>query len=105
MATKVKDYKLDEDFDLFIGSNGDFKQAPSDQNSSILLLNTNVGAWKQSPFCGANLAKYEGSTGTQAQMRRDITVQHEADGFKVNAVIVKNYSEFYLDIIRSGFED
>ena len=97
------DYLLDDDLDLTI-SNGDFVQGASDQNASILLLNTHTGQWRFSPFCGMGISKYQGSSNTQQTMKREIIVQHEADGMK-GQCFVKDYSTFYLDFIRPGFTD
>jgi hypothetical protein len=102
MAT-AKDYLLNDDLDLVI-ANGDFKKGPSDQQASILLLNTNVGAWKYHPFCGMGIKKYMGSSGTELKMKREITVQHEADGMRMNEIYVKDF-KFYLNFSRPGYDD
>ena len=95
------DYLYDDNLDLNI-TNGDFVQGASDQNASILLLNTNTGHWKFSPYCGMGIKKYEGSSNSNQIMKREIIVQHEADGMK-GQVFVKDYSEFYLDFTRPGY--
>jgi hypothetical protein len=104
MATAI-DYKLTDDGDLYISSTGDFERTESDQQASILILNTNQGSWKFAPFCGVGINQYKGSSGTNLVMKREITVQHQADGFKVNSIIVKDYSDFYLDIERVNNND
>lgn len=94
------DILLDDNLDITISSDGDFKVTESDYQSSVLILNTYFGAWKLNPLCGMGLARYKGSAGTQLQIRREISVQLQADGFKVNSIIVKNYDDFYYDIER-----
>lgn len=95
MAT-ARDILLADNLDYHI-TNGDFTLGESDEQSTILVLNTNIGGWKFHPTCGAGLVKYVGSSGTQAQMKREMSVQLTADGFKVNSIIVKNYDDFYID--------
>lgn len=97
---KATDILLDDDMDYQISSTGDFTIGESDQQSAILVLNTNQGSWKFHPICGMGISKYEGSSGTQAVMKREMSVQLQADGFKIKSIIVKDYSEFYLDINR-----
>lgn len=94
------DILLDDNLDITISSDGDFKVTESDYQSSVLILNTYFGSWKLNPLCGMGLARYKGSAGTQLQIRREISVQLQADGFKINSVIVKNYDDFYYDIER-----
>lgn len=96
------DYQLDDDLDLFI-TNGDFKKSASDQNASILLINTNVGQWKASPFCGMGIARYKGSSNSAQIIQREILVQHKADGMKGN-VYVRDYADFALAFTRPGFD-
>lgn len=93
------DYKLDSTADLLI-ENGDFARTDASQQSVILVLNTNTGAWKWSPFTGMGIKQYKGATGVNLKMRREMIVQLEADGYKVNEIMVKDYDDFYLDIER-----
>ena len=97
---KATDILLDDDMDYQISSTGDFLIGESDQQSTILVLNTNQGSWKFHPICGLGISKYVGSTGTQSVMKRDISIQLQADGFKINSILVKEYDDFYLDIDR-----
>lgn len=93
------DYKLSETGDLEF-ENGDFKRTISDQQSAVLVLNTNKGSWKYHPFCGMGIRNYMGSSGTNLQMKREMIVQLQADGYIVNDIVIKNYDDFYLDIER-----
>ncbi len=101
MAT-AKDYLLNDSLDLVI-TNGDFKKTASDQQSSILLLNCNIGSFKFHPFAGMGIKRYQGSDGTEQIMKRQIFVQHEADGMKVKTVINKDF-QFWIDCSRPGFD-
>lgn len=96
---KATDIILDDDMEYTI-SNGDFAIGESDQQSVILVLNTNQGSWKFHPICGMGINKYIGSSNAQAIMKRDISVQLQADGFKINSIIVKEYDDFYIDANR-----
>jgi len=102
MAT-VKDIILDDDLDLKI-VNGDFVINESDQQSIELILNSFPGAWKEFPTCGIGIKQYQASSGQSLNLKRNISVQLEADGFKVNGVNVKpnNIDEFdcFLDVER-----
>lgn len=97
MAT---DIILDDNLDLTIDSSGDFKVGASDYQSSVLIINTSSGNWFFNPVCGFGIVQYKGSTGTQLEMRRGMSVQLMADGFKINSIIVKDYDDFYFDLER-----
>jgi hypothetical protein len=94
------DILLDDDLDITISDSGDFKVTESDYQSSVLVLNTYLGAWKQHPLCGMGIVRYKGSSGQQLQIRREISVQLQADGYKINSVIVKDFDNLYYDIER-----
>ena len=101
----VTDYKLDDNMDL-VFSNGDFSRISDDQcnqQASILILNTNQGSWKFHPFCGVGIKQYEGSSGMGLIMKREIRVQHLADGFDKCDIIQygANVFDFYLTLIRN----
>lgn len=93
------DLTLNDDLDIVI-ENGDFKLSDSDYQSSLLILNTYKGAWKFNPICGVGLVRYLGSSGQQLEIRREISVQLQADGYKINSLIVRNADELYYDIER-----
>ena len=99
----VKDIILDDDLDLKI-VNGDLVIGESDQQSIQLILNAFPGAWKEFPTCGVGIKQYQASTGQSLNLKRNISVQLEADGFKVNAVTVTpndaDNFDCYLDVER-----
>lgn len=94
------DILLDDDLDITISDSGDFKISESDYQSSLLILNTYAGTWKAHPICGMGIVRYKGSSGMQLQIRREISVHLQSDGYKINSVIVKNFDELYYDIER-----
>ncbi len=76
----VKDIIID-DFGDLVFSNGDLKVGDSDPQHAVLLVNTMAGSWKQYPTAGVGIIQYLGSSGQDANLKRVITVQMEADGF------------------------
>lgn len=96
----VKDVILDDSNDLSITDNGDFSILDSDQQHVILIINTYFGQWKQSPFLGVGIIRYLNSSGQQNVLKRNITVQMIADGYKVNDIILKDNQLYYIDAIR-----
>lgn len=104
---QAKDYKSDSSLDLVI-SNGDFVRTPSDQQASLLLMNFNIGSLKFHPFAGMGIKRYEGSDGTQLIMKRNIIVQHKADGMDNIKVLTPNplnQFDFFITFTRPGYDD
>ena len=99
MAT-VKDIILDDSNDLTINALGDFMVSDSDQQHVVLIINTFLGQWKQSPFTGVGIVRYINSAGQQNTLKRAITVQMIADGYNVNDIILKDNSIYYIDANR-----
>lgn len=98
---EAKDIILDEDYDIAVSSDGDFKVGLSDQQSADLIFNTNQGAWKSSPLVGIGIVKYRGATGKSLELKRIISMQLQMDGYKVNSVIVKD-DEYYINAKRKN---
>lgn len=99
MAT-AKDIILDDSNDLVINSLGDFDVQDSDQQHVILIVNTYLGQWKQSPFVGVGIIRYLNSSGQQQTLKRNMTVQMIADGYQVNEIILKENTLYYIDANR-----
>lgn len=100
---EAKDILLDDNFDLII-ENGDFKIGNSDIQHIQLICITDLGHWKQSPLQGVGIHNYISSSGQQAALKRNISIQLAADGYKVNEVILKGINEdfeYSIDAIRS----
>lgn len=96
---EVKDIEIDENFDLQI-SNGDFVISESDQQHVLLLIKTYVGAWKQYPLVGVGIDFYSASSGKQQILKRNIIVQMESDGYKVNEIDIRQPDKYYIDAKR-----
>ena len=95
----VKDIDLETDLDLKI-VNGDFAVSDSDQNHVINILKAYVGGYKQFPLVGVGIDYYLASAGTQQVIKRNITVQMESDGYKVNKIEVLGQSKYSIDANR-----
>lgn len=98
----AKDITLDDDLELLI-ENGDFKISESDQTHIILLMKTYQGNWKQFPLVGLGIDYYIASSGSRNLLSRAMTVQMEADDYKVNEIIIKGDSTYYIDAERNDF--
>ncbi len=102
---QVKDILLDENnnYDLLF-SDGDFAIGESDQQHVILIINTSLGSWKKSPTCGVGIIKYLCSAGQGQELRRNMTVQLTADGYKVNQILLdenpNGFFDYSIDAIR-----
>jgi len=90
----VKDITLGDLGDLDI-VNGDFSVKDSDQQHVILIINTFVGNWKQYPLLGVGILNYLASSGKTQELKRNIGLQLESDGYKVNEIILTQSGEYY----------
>lgn len=95
----VKDIDLETDLDLKI-IDGDFAISDSDQNHVINILKAYAGGYKQFPLVGVGIDYYLASAGTQQVIKRNITVQMESDGYKVNKIEVLGQSKYSIDANR-----
>ncbi len=95
----VKDIDLETDLDLKI-IDGDFVISDSDQNHVINILKAYLGGYKQFPLVGVGIDYYLASAGTQQVIKRNITVQMESDGYKVNKIEVLGQSKYSIDANR-----
>jgi len=82
-----KDIELNSSLDLNI-SNGDFVVSESTQQEILLIVNTEVGSWKEFPLCGVGIDKYINSSGQQGKLKREISIQLEQDGLSIDPVSV-----------------
>jgi hypothetical protein len=76
----TQDILIDDTGDLII-ENGDFKLGPSDEQHVILIVNTMPGSWKRYPICGVGIIQYSASSGQVGDLKRNINVQLEKDGY------------------------
>jgi len=70
--------------DLVI-QNGDFRIGPSDLQHVFHLIQVPKGSWKQFPLTGVGEAKLKNAP-LDAALRREIHLQLEADGYRLNRV-------------------
>lgn len=81
----IKDIAID-DFGDLIFKDGDFDIRASDEQHVVLIVNTAIGSWKEYPLVGVGIQSYLGSSGQTQVLKRNITVQLEADGYTDVAV-------------------
>lgn len=73
---------LVQDFDLEIGSDGDFITGESQNQSVEMLLLSQQGEWKEAPEAGCNITLAQHGSIDRFLDRR-IRVQLQADGFEI----------------------
>lgn len=98
----IKDIIIDDNFDLII-ENGDFKVSESDQQHIQLICITAIGSFKNAPLMGVGIEQYISSSGQSESLKRAISVQLAADGYKVNEILTKGFNESFeysIDAIR-----
>jgi hypothetical protein len=97
----VKDIVLTKERDLKVEA-GDFAIAESDKQHVDLILKTYLGAWKEFPLVGVGLDLYLASSGMEQIIQRNITVQLQADGYKVEGVKVnpQNPTDYFINAQR-----
>ena len=94
--TKRQDILLDATNQPAI-ADGDFAIGLSDDQHITLLLTTHKGHWKQWPQAGAGIERYlRKQNNNLADLKRDITVQLQADGYKPGSFNIDNSGEFKL---------
>ena len=76
------DILLDEDGDIDVSADGDFKVGESDEQHIMLLINTYPGNWKEFPTAGVGIRDYILSAGQTNLLKRSINVQLSADGYR-----------------------
>ena len=81
---EANDFLLDDDGDLQITSNGDFKIGLSDRQHITDIIRSNVGWWKQYPLIGVGIMNYLNSSGKEQQLEREIKIQLQSDGYNVD---------------------
>ena len=97
MAT-AKGIDLTEDLELKI-VDGDFKVSYSDQNHIWLIIKAYLGAFKQFPLVGVGVDYYLSSAGKKQELKRNISVQIDADGFTDIRFRIEN-NDFEVDATR-----
>lgn len=89
MKQQFMDILLDDDGDIDVSADGDFKVGPSDEQHVMLLINTYPGNWKEFPTCGVGIRDYILSAGKTNILKRSINVQLTGDGYRNITTILK----------------
>lgn len=84
MAT-AKDFKQDEENDILI-NNGDFVVFESDQQHILDIIYSAPNWFKEFPQLGVNIQAYLSGGNAGAELTRNIQLQLQSDGYKVNTV-------------------
>lgn len=92
-----KDLTLDTETGDLVFTNGDLAIGDSDEQNAQLILDAEKGEYKEYPQVGVGLRKYLKSTGREREMRREIAVQLELDGY-ANASIETDNGTIKIDI-------
>lgn len=95
----VKDIGLTETFEL-ITKDGDFFIEDSDQNHIAVILKSYLGAFKEFPLVGLGIDYYLASSGNKEVIKRNMTVQLNNDGYKVNEIKINQDNTYYIDANR-----
>ena len=98
----VKDIIL-ENKDLFI-KDGDFVVDFSSFQHSQVIINSSIGAFKQSPLCGVGVNNYIASSGQSQALKTQIITQLQADGFTDIDVIVNDIEKLEISISGNIYE-
>lgn len=96
------DLLLDANADLAI-ERGDFVLGESDAQHIDLLLQTNLGEWRQDPLVGVGLNRFIVSTygpGQTAELTRTVSIQLERDGYTIIELDLANLSTALINAER-----
>lgn len=92
----AQDFAFDDD--LLIGTDGDFAAGYSDLLHQQHLLESNTGCYRPYPLAGCGIRQYINSSGTQGEIKRLVTIQLQADNYKVNDVSFPAGNSFTISI-------
>ena len=95
----VKDIAIGSNLELVI-TNGDFSVAESDTTHIELILRAHLGSFKQFPLVGMGIDDDLASSGRQQIIKRNMGVQLNNDGYKVNEILLANNAEYFVDAER-----
>ena len=85
---EASDLKL-TDNDLAI-ENGDFVISLSDEQHIEDIITSFLGWWKEYPALGVGIKQYQGSSGMEQTMEREIKLQLQGDGYTVDGAKVES---------------
>jgi hypothetical protein len=81
------DFTLDGNSDLLIES-GDFVLSHSDGMHMEHIIYSNLGYWRNAPLVGVGIEYYLNASVGTADVKREIKIQLEADGYQVQSIDV-----------------
>lgn len=91
------DILLNDDNDIDVSADGDFKVGPSDEQHMGLIIETYPGNWKEFPTCGVGIKDYVLSAGQTNALKRTINVQLAADGYRNITTVLKGNPDGQYD--------
>lgn len=74
--------------DIYIGSNGDFIIAESDEQHILDNLAAFPGWWKENPLDGVGISAYQNGTGIEQLLARKIDIELGSDSYQTTGSIV-----------------
>lgn len=93
------DILIGDDLDLLF-TNGDFAVGDSENQNQILIIKNNTGSFKEFPLVGVGIDKYIKSSGKEDEIKRLVTIQLVADGYRVNKILIDSNFNIYIDATR-----
>lgn len=93
----AKDITLTDDGDLLF-RNGDFVIDYSDARHQQHIIDAFKGFYKDYPLVGVGIFQYLKSAGTAAEIKREITIELEADKYLVNKVDITTHPDLTIKI-------
>jgi hypothetical protein len=93
-----KDIQLDDNNDLLF-ANGDLVVGESDRQNVKLIVESQMGEWKEFPTVGFGIDNYLKKNRNDREFKRDLKVQLEQDGYKNTGIdLTDGYSKLKIEI-------
>jgi len=70
----------------------------TDYQNIDFLVTSNKGDFKEYPILGVGAERFLKSVGKQGELRREIAIQLEADGYKTTDIMVSNTGEIEINV-------
>lgn len=97
----MEDILIDNNFDLSVSEDGDFKTGNSDYQHQSLLLLLHKGEIKQFPKAGAGIADYL-LDDAHSEMLREARMQFEQDGMDVQQIVFEEGKMYWNAAYNQG---
>lgn len=98
----AKDIMIDE-YNELVFKDGDFEVRYSDGQHVKLILMSEKGSWRQEPLTGIGLRKMLNTKMNSIDrmvLKKQLTLQLQNDGYKVNAISMPNTKSIKIDYER-----